>query len=616
MELATSPVVTSGSGATLPDRVRRGLLGIAIGAAAAVAGSRFLYLSLHTLRFPYPLDYGEGAVLDGALRLARFMPLYPADLPSPPWFVSNYPPVSYLLHVPFVWAAGPALWYGRLLSQLSALCAAVLIGHVVARLTRQPAAGAVSALTFLAIPIIAVWSQYDRVDMLGCALAWAGLWLIVVPDRPRLTPAAICFLLASFTRQTAAVPALCAAYVWLRSEGHARIANRLAIAVTAGAVALFLVLDVSTGGGFFRHTVTGTVGRMDARQLLNLDLVLVDLIPWLLAIAAGVMLLGGLLRPDGWALAAAYIPAAVAVSLLAAKEGSYINYFLDLCAACSLAAGLCVGWLRRRTLSAVTLLAVLSLQAVMMGRSNALYDHLLARLARAREYGHLAALVRAEPGPILADEPLALLPLSGRTIDFQPFAMTQLARAGRWDATPFVDQLREQRYALLLARQPRRNPTLIAAMWDAAMADAIRSRYETVEEVPVDDAAVIAVMRPRRSAAATHIVRRLDEDEVGVALVPTVGDVFGLPRDEVGGGRDGRERPSRISRAEPSVDRITAIAEAGERVPHRQLLLDRGRHLDQNRRPVLADRRAAALNHFPLEAFRIDLDQRWREVMR
>src|SRR5262245_48333764 len=96
------------------EPARRISLAIACVAMGGVVALRFGHLWLKTMSFPYPLDYGEGAILDAALRLSRFANIYPTDLSAPPWFVSNYPPIYYLVHVPFIWAIGPALWYGRL----------------------------------------------------------------------------------------------------------------------------------------------------------------------------------------------------------------------------------------------------------------------------------------------------------------------------------------------------------------------------------------------------------------------------------------------------------------------------------------------------------------------
>jgi hypothetical protein len=467
----------------------------------AVAGIafRFLGLSWQTLRFAFPLDYGEGAILDGALRLSRFQNLYPADLKPSQWFVSNYPPLFYAVHVPFIWIGGTALWQGRLISQIAAVVTACAIGLVVRDVMEDVAAAAIAALVFLTIPIVIVWAQYDRVDMLGLALSWWGIWSLTRRGGPHVGWAIVCFVASSYTRQTAAVPGIVSGYVWLRSTGRVKDANGFAFGVAAVGLTLFVVLDLVTRGGFFFHVVTGTLGAMNRQQLVSLGGELVALIPFLLLTAASVVLLRVWQPLPGWGLVVSYLAAAVAIALTVAKVGSYINYFLDLCAACSLAVGASISWLRPyRRLTAVFLL-LLAVQIVRMAEPNALYDHLSARLKRAPEYGRLMTLVRAADGPVLADEPMALLPLLGRTIDFQPFAMTQLADARRWDDAPFIDRLNRQQFDLILLRMSAAHPGILRNLWDDRMASAIVSRYACQEKIRVDDGAFVAVYRPSRS---------------------------------------------------------------------------------------------------------------------
>ncbi|HEV7665223.1 MAG TPA: hypothetical protein VGQ62_16950, partial [Chloroflexota bacterium] len=68
-----------------------------------------------TLAFPYDLNYGEGYVLNDAVRLSRGESLY-VDLQQFPMVRSPYPPLF-----PWLWSAlvplsGPVLWVGRALS--------------------------------------------------------------------------------------------------------------------------------------------------------------------------------------------------------------------------------------------------------------------------------------------------------------------------------------------------------------------------------------------------------------------------------------------------------------------------------------------------------------------
>src|SRR5919106_1271576 len=64
-------------------------LGISLFEYARLAGA--------ALAFPFPLDYGEGPMLDQTLRLARFENIYRNSFALPPYTVSNYPPLFQLI---------------------------------------------------------------------------------------------------------------------------------------------------------------------------------------------------------------------------------------------------------------------------------------------------------------------------------------------------------------------------------------------------------------------------------------------------------------------------------------------------------------------------------------
>src|SRR5574342_815725 len=123
------------------------------------------------IRFPYPMDDGEGPLLAQTRRLGRLESLYRADLDAPPYTVSNYPPVYPLVLSPLGRLWGPAFWYGRLLSWLSIVAAAVFVGLILQALTRDRLAAVIGGLALLAFPPVAYWSSLYRVDALALALS-------------------------------------------------------------------------------------------------------------------------------------------------------------------------------------------------------------------------------------------------------------------------------------------------------------------------------------------------------------------------------------------------------------------------------------------------------------
>lgn len=59
--------------------------------AQGLAALLFLRHGWDALAFPYPLNYGEGPLLDQSVRLAQFQDIYRTDLTTEPYVVSNYP---------------------------------------------------------------------------------------------------------------------------------------------------------------------------------------------------------------------------------------------------------------------------------------------------------------------------------------------------------------------------------------------------------------------------------------------------------------------------------------------------------------------------------------------
>src|SRR3712207_2832063 len=109
-----------------------------------------------------------------------------------------------LVQAPFVWLFGPELWYGRLISLASVAATALFVALTLFALTRDRIAAMAGGLTFPAIPYVLRWSSLGRVDLLGLALSWAGLLVVVrwPGRRGAIAAAALLFVAAVLTRQT------------------------------------------------------------------------------------------------------------------------------------------------------------------------------------------------------------------------------------------------------------------------------------------------------------------------------------------------------------------------------------------------------------------------------
>ena len=445
----------------------------------------------------YSLDYGEAPLVDQAMRLASGQNIYRADISTPPYTISNYPPlyVSILSISVKLFGPAPTFFVGRLISILCALISSLCLARILYVSTNDRFAALSAAFTFLAFPFVVFWSPLLRIDMLALALSLSGLCLLVtVPISSRSFMAAALLLVAAiFTRQSYALAAPLAGFVWLLVRDW-RGALRLAALVGGLTLVLFFTLNALTRGGFYFNIVTANINEFKM-ELLKYNwgrFREAALIP---------LLIGGLsvvliprLNPL-WTLATPYLIGALVSAATIGKIGSNVNYLLELCAAVSLAAGAVIAWSRLHlsfhSLRAA-LLVLLAFGMVKMLHIT-LKDYtgdLRARRAAANELGELESWVAQMPGPILADEYMGMLTLQGRPLVIQPFEVTQLAWSGKWDQTPLLESINQKEYSsIIIYDRPWSNER-----WTPEMVNAINHSY-VLADIIADNKVYKAVQR-------------------------------------------------------------------------------------------------------------------------
>ena len=385
--------------------------------------------------------------------------------------------------------------YGRFLSLASTIAVGGLITASLGALTRDKTASAAGGLTFLAVPFVLHWSSLDRVDMLGLALSWGGLYAVIRrPDRRGVILAALFFVAAVYTRQTYALAAPLAAFVWLLTGGHWRRA--LALATLTGGVGLLLLgaLSALTGGGFYFHTVSANANEFRWEQVSYHLSTVQGFMPLLLAGGVAFVVLGFRSRAASWWLIVTYLAGAVATAALIGKIGSDVNYLLELSAALALTAGALISRYASRPVARCTLLLILAAQvAIMVQASQFMYARFQADVINHRDgLVRLEEIVDNSNGQVLADEYAGLLPLDGRRIYLQPFEMTQLQRDGRWDQGPLLASIKRREFPVILIWKPPYAAGVQRERWTRGMLKTIEENYE-----PTHKYAGTLVYRPR-----------------------------------------------------------------------------------------------------------------------
>jgi hypothetical protein len=376
------------------------------------------------------------------------------------------------------------------------------------------AGGCVAAvLPLTTLPVIA-WVPLMRVDMLGLALTLGGLLLVLEAARHRwmMVPATLGFVAAMFTRQTfLAAPASVLGVAMLRFPRAALLAI-LGGALCAGGLAW--ALDAATAGGFLRHVVVnlghnGFSLHSALRQIAWWTARYASL--WSLALA-GVCWAARASWP-GWRGAArliridarAFVLAAMFVYLVLAsvmtvtigKSGSWVNYLIEWIFvgafwagyACGMALEPRRGVQRRWARYAVVLLLVAQMAngpfSIVAWRDSHLTQ------ARMAQNAALVARLRAIPGPVMADDMVALW-RAGKDMGVESFNVAEMARMGVMPEDRLI--------------------ALVRAHWFAAVVtqggpggNAFESRY-----LPATQAALLAAY-PVTERFGDFVLRRPDE---------------------------------------------------------------------------------------------------------
>jgi len=510
------PATASTTPASYLEAGARTLVSVVFAVALIVFGIH----ALQGLLYPFPLDYGEAPLVDQAIRLAQGGAIYRANLDTPPYTITNYPPLYVLAMAPFVAIFGPNFWAGRLISVIGALAAAWFLGGIVATQggqaqSRDRFAAWLTALLFLAFPYVVSWAKLARIDLLALALSIAALYVIACrPQSNRaLVGTALLLTAAIYTRQSYGLAAPFAAFVWVWARRGWRAAFALAGMVAAVGLFLFVILNLATGGGFFFNIVTANVNPFNIDTIIRYTRELWGLVPILLFLCVVLIFFipararRKLSAAEGWPMVIPYLAGALLSAGTIGKIGSNVNYLLELCAALALVAGTVLTWSRKVWRSDVespgpvwvpplarsVVLILLAVQVPLLMRFTLLnpVQDFKYRSSPRPSLDELRVLVAETAGPVLADEYMGMLTLNNKLLYIQPFEVTQLANAGLWDQTPLLDAIRAETFPLILIHHYRWYP-VYQERWTPEMLTAIQAHY-----VASDFKADTILFRPR-----------------------------------------------------------------------------------------------------------------------
>lgn len=517
--------------------LRRVLLAALILAAAWLAMTALSRMAL-LLSYPYSHDGLEGTLLYEARLWRSGQPLYqPLELYR---FVSApYPPLHYLFLGLFDLLPGPHIfWAGRLLSLLAGLGVAALAALIIRRTGAAWAVAALAAALVLSIPPLQLWSSRIKPDMLALLFTSAGLYCATVALTPRwpshqrfaagrqtlietdlalalqtrqrwtvnplLLLAVILFVLAFFTKQTAAAGPLAVGLAllagdlrdWHSNANPGRWPLRwrtiLFVGVYLGLVAaIWGLLDLITAGQYTLH-VWWAGKRTEWWTFLLFSKIIVLLGYWWPQ-----MILAALAVFYSWKWRRLFVPVCyllvVPLTLLGTGEqGANHNHLLETHLALALAGCAALGILcpaKPATATSATglpwrasmsmLLLVGLLTAAQVYQASHPPDWYAGELAPSDPPERYLNFIRNTPGEILADD-TGLLFQAGRELRYDdPSTMGPAARIGAWDQRGMVEEINQKKFsAIILPVNIEKSIIDPTGRWTPEMLQAIKTHYQ------------------------------------------------------------------------------------------------------------------------------------------
>lgn len=244
-----------------------GLASLALGFALLVY---FVYAA-NLIQFPFDYDQGEGFELVDTILFSHFDTPY-RDTEIWPYYASNYPPLFHVVLAPLVWLFGEAYWYGRLAGFLGTLVTASAIGYAVWQAGQRRWIAVLAGLAFLSSNTVYHIGPLLRQHMTMVMLETLAVVLLAnsFPARRRSHTALGFGLLiaAGYTKQLAAITAI-AALVWalLRNPRRALLWG---LGFALAGILIFLMIDWSTGGQWWRQAILANVNQIDPIQIFGL----------------------------------------------------------------------------------------------------------------------------------------------------------------------------------------------------------------------------------------------------------------------------------------------------------------------------------------------------------
>jgi hypothetical protein len=433
---------------------------------------------------PYQIDYGEGLMLEGALRIRHSQPLYPNPFAFPV-VLHEYGPVAYAAAASVLPSGAASFPAGRLLILICSVAVSLLLGATLRRLTGSWWIGLSFGFLLLTLPAFRFWLYLLRADVIGIVFSMTGIALYLLNEKKWYWSIPF-FGLALFCKYTL-LAAPVAVFIHLILNRKVKQSFAFAAGLGGASTLAFMVLQVKTGGWFASHMFSIHPDRYAPMQFFALAAVVSASSPVVTALAAWFVIQD--FRGRGRSFPPIYLAVSSITALTAGKLGASTNHFVEWMVACCMCAGLGYSLLLSKYAARAWPVTALLGAAVLAG--IAAQDRPALQPSRElAECGSAYRYVSNLPTSSVLSESLGPLLVAGKPILVSdPFVYDQFIKRGLWPDSQVEELLNERYFGLIvMSYDPSRLKAPGSGAWLEPFAAVIERNYRVVGRFDCRDA--------------------------------------------------------------------------------------------------------------------------------
>lgn len=460
-----------------------------------VALGAFLVIlrSVPLIASPYQIDYGEGLMLDGALRIRHSQPLYPNPFAFPV-VLHVYGPVAYVTAALILPGAAASFPAGRLLMLICSAALSSLLAIVLRRITGSWWIAVSFGFLLLTLPAFRFWLYLLRADVIGVLFSMTGISLYLLSEKQWHWSIPF-FGLALFCKYSL-LAAPVAVFIHLILTRKVRQAFAFVVALGAASTLAFTVFQITTGGWFAFHMFSTHPDRYSLTQFFALAAVVFASAPVVTAIALWYFVQACRERVGSFPLI--YLAASTITALTAGKLGSTTNHFVEWMVACCLCAGIGYSLLLAKYPARGLPITMLLGVSVLIGtaaqnRPRVLPSNELTECGAAYEYVSISSSSR------VLSESLGPLLVAGKPVLVSdPFVYDQFVKHGLWPDRQVEERLSNRYFDLVvMSYDPSQTQVPGTDAWLGLLAPVIARNYQVVRRFDCRDAHIM--LQPDRA---------------------------------------------------------------------------------------------------------------------